>query len=1741
MHKRMLFFSVLVFFLSVSIWAGGRKANESHEVENPEGFTERIDTSEKKPGKYNFYLEAADKGENITRAGPYNIRLDPESDLPIVTIANPRDKMHIQGNLNIVGTCVDDDAVSYVELWFNNDEETLVRAEGTEFWSYYYDTTQLADGLYTISVRGVDVNGLQGRVKQVTWNLDRKKPETKITSHHLGALVNGKISLKGTVFDGNGVKSLAYSVDGGKKYADIPVKFDKRNNIYNFDLSVNTKTFDDGPVVIWFRAYDNMGTLGAISHLLFVDNSGPDIQIITPTVKEKVNGIFNIAGFAKDRIGLESLTWKLGKETGEFPIIIGNPYWVKEVDIRGQKLSGLDFEIRAVDLSGNVTVKKVKLSVDQNADMPKVIVDEPKAGAVTSGGSINLIGNIVDNEGAAFLYYAIDGGAPVEIPCAGYFQLTIKDIPDGTHNLEVWAKDKTGAVGSKTLVKGIINPGSEPQPQIIQVSRGGGKTVDTEEFRTGMEINSESGSSFVLRVRSGAALQSITYSLGSRGQVTVPAKGSKGGEFIQNIPIPADMDFGLVKMGISARDVNGNETLLEEYVYITDLTSPRVIENHVSANRLSDDTVTLTSLNGEQSWPDQIIIPRGQKAGIPVSATIDPGLQVGKAVFEAAGRIVNASAKNGIISAVLPADLPAGLIQLSLKVTQKSGETNEVGAEFWLLRPRVDGQEINTREGFTWVRPDTSMGGGRILLSNTGETLLGLYNGRPLTRVEISGSGSNSFSVRLDEYGRVNLLCSAAGSYGPLQLTLTDKDGKTFTTGQYNFYRAASNPSLEFIQNPENRWIQNQIALNFTVSGDSAIKAIEYSANLGVSWEPLVSGAIVKGAVIEGAINVASLPDGAINLSVKVTDEAKGEMVRSFFVNKDTKAPYARVIVPVEEDRVNGTIHMGIAIEEAGQLATVMYERPASNTGGVAVPAISKNLWTYNPNDENALPLMFMDLLMDTKEMPLADNMRFTFSDLSGNSFALDAWPFVIDKQMDIPVVEISLPLEGEVITTDFVISGIVYDDDAVARIYWNLDNNPQQTQDVSYGYSIPVRLSDITDNEHKVTIVAEDIYGVKSEPVIRNFKVSLEEPKSRLETPPYDKIVRGTVTLTGVASDMNGIEKVKISLDNGNSFNDATGTTNWSYMFNSKILEDGTHVVFTRVFDKYGISALYSSLINIDNTPPEVVLDAPLDGMITTGNVYITGRTTDNIMMEKISIEVRSLNGYQVPANIASLSVPPGSILMQPMNLSSLRDGLYNIEVWAVDKAENITRVSRNIQLAKESNPNYVDILYPLDGEYVQGSFNLYGIAGGVDSVSVVTVFVNGNEIGTAEVSETGFYRFGLGDEFLSAGANRIEVRSDFGGRAFVRSPEHTLTYNPSGAWVTIDTLAMGDFAYERPWLSGRAGYNLSEEDQNALLDKSTEKELKEAIKAKKLTSIELSFDNGKTFIKAGRGRDKGFNWSYRLETGDMPEGVHYLIVRANMANNETAVTRTLIQVDKTPPIIRLISPQAGGVYNASLEYTALASDDVNLKSLSYHLRAGDKAAYEVPGFIQGLYFEGVIPPFIRQVAKKAPVFFAGGATYFDVGFGLSFFDDNVKVQVQYGLMNQKLYSSMGEKGPVRFGGHVLGLKLLANIYTLPFGSFAGPDWEWLKASFAIGANFSLFDLGREGYTQSGSPTWLSALVGQLEFPKVTIPNRSYLRTFSLFTEGQLWFVSTDVDATANNILTVIPHIIVGLRMYIF
>jgi len=1700
MCKKNLFICVLFLIIGSALWAGGGKdKNVTKSAEDPSGFTDTLDISDKKPGKYNYYLEAKDKAGNTTLSGPENIYIDPESDLPRTTIINPLPYLRVQGNMNIVGIAFDDDGVKSVEVAVyrgtngKGEEITRVTASGTDYWSYFLDTSDgeiWMDGDYTVKAWATDINDLSGiadnypdgskvpvkkqKVAVVYWRLDRKKPETIVTSHAVGALVSGNIRLGGTVTDGNGIAALDYSVDGGEKYIPAKLKIDRRNGNNTWEVNLNTKQLEDGPVVVWFKARDGNNSIGSAAHLLFVNNTGPDVKIVYPEPTATVNGIFSIAGYAKHPVGLKSISWKAGTEQGEFELLPGNQWWSATVDARAIKGNTIDVEVKAVDVSGNTTIAKQKYKLDQIADMPVVTLTAPVSGVLNNKLGLIVKGTATDKEGVASVFYSLDGATASEIPCNGNFQFIIPTPAEGTHFLDVWAKDVTGVIGSKVQVKGITVSNAVTQPGIASFTWMEGKNKKIENFYTGMKIKYVAKMTMEVSFKAAVAPATATVAFGSHPPIPLKLAGAKE-VFTAAVPFPS-LHEGPLEITLTATDRQGKVFTQKEYVFVA---------------------------NQSTSGYDE--------------------------PFNASNNI------------------------------------------------------------FRWVR-ETALYDGRILLKE-GETLMGI-NSVPVNNAVLQGTGANLLNTTIDQYGRVLVTMAGEGETGYLTLKL-DVDGGSFTSPQFKIITEVAGPVVT-LQNIENyKWVKNSVPVVFNVTSKNKVSLVEMSLDMGDTWQSLLTAAEL--AAIRAPINtnytktldITYAEDGLVDILIRAVNESGLDSVADFSVLKDTQVPQAQTIMPIAEAGVNGTIRMAFAVEEMGAIQSIKYNRtvttpaipaapatpatparPATATtpatpavpaspARAAVPASTttqvKEIFNDSQWDKDYAP-RFFEVLMDSLDMPLDKNMRFTFTDKAGNSSEVNTWSFVIDQNMDVPVVQIVLPMENEVITNDFIVSGVMFDDDGVKKYQWKIDNNPWQIEDAEYGFSIPVALSTLTDNEHTISVIAEDIYGVKSQTVTRAFRVSLREPTATMTYPLYDTVLKEGIEIKGTASDKNGIKEVKVSVDNGNSFNIVNGsygtaaeTIQWSYIFNTTILKDGPHVVFIRVFDRYEIPATYAFMINIDNTQPEIILDSPGDGSITVGNISVMGRILDPNLKE-VSIELRSLDGFTIPANLRSRKLELSSMIRENIDIAAMADGQYNVAIIATDRAGNMTRLSRNVQMARQTYKNYIEILYPLENEETSGEFNLYGYAGGANPAGMVSIKINGIEADTAHVDDSGYFVFKMDAEKLNAGVNVITVNSNFGGPTIVTSRTYNLIYRDGGPWVTIDSFKFGEFAYERPYLFGRTGYVLSDQDKELLADKNTDKAVKAKILAKAPDFTEISFDNGRSFVMTSKALAKNINYRYRLEDGEMAEGYHYIVVRTTMKNGEYALTRMLVQVDKTKPVIRLISPEAGSRYNQSIAYSASATDDIELVSLTYNLRVGDKSAYEIPGFLQGLYLEGIIPPFLRQIAVAndfqdyMPTMpFAGGATYTDFGLGLSFYDDNVKIQFQYGFLTQDLYESLGGEGAVRYGGHVIGVKIIASIYTLPLGSVWGPDFDWLFASFSFGANFSLFDVGQEGYTQSGTPTWLSALLIQIEFPKVTIPKKKYLRTFSLFTEGQLWFVPTDVNAEQQGIATVIPHIIMGLRLYIF
>jgi len=124
------------------------------------------------------------------------------------------------------------------------------------------------------------------------------------------------------------------------------------------------------------------------------------------------------------------------------------------------------------------------------------------------------------------------------------------------------------------------------------------------------------------------------------------------------------------------------------------------------------------------------------------------------------------------------------------------------------------------------------------------------------------------------------------------------------------------------------------------------------------------------------------------------------------------------------------------------------------------------------------------------------------------------------------------------------------------------------------------------------------------------------EFPTISLNSPVDGSTVSGTVTISGTASDSDGtVESVKVQIDAG-TWHMATGTTSWTYNWDTTSVSDGNHTISAWVLDDDDCSTFVSITVTVNNTPanqpPTVTITAPTDGTRLKGRFTIRGTASD-------------------------------------------------------------------------------------------------------------------------------------------------------------------------------------------------------------------------------------------------------------------------------------------------------------------------------------------------------------------------------------------------------------------------------------------------------------------------------------------------------------------------------------------------
>jgi hypothetical protein len=1361
----------------------------------------------------------------------------------------------------------------------------------------------------------------------------------------------------------------------------------------------------------------------------------------------------------------------------------GIEIWQTEFDVSGRTQGTYNVIVNAKDAAGNIGVGgPYNIKISPTAGLPEAHIVVPRPDMVVRG-DIEIVGTAEARYGLRQVVLSIDGGAYVPLEGLEYwdYRIPVTDIAEGKHTVRARAIDEFGIQGPESRVDFILD-NLPPQIELINHEVGDiiagsttvrGKVTEAVGIQS-LEISKDGGETFT----------SLRHSAGLR-------KGDPARYFSFSVP-SKKLDDGAKIYYVRAVNKTGVSVTKPILFFVNndppkvDVMSPSEEEDVYGYTQVTGRVISpigLTQFYFE--WPGEVDT---EKAGLT------KGEVNGRTVYNIPLRPGDPYWAVTIFFS-LANNRP---VPFKITAVDKSGNTTVVVKNF------SDKRKFRTpMHVIDYPSPPTNMMGrmqlawdqpiyGHILEGYFGDQIIndsyvGQPSAKPSFRIppEMIPVGNNTIMLyAMDEDEalgprltlRVTKAAPPAGATikrSPINIEAPHKE-------LLNFFMEDIN---EMDQADDHPWVGDLVTVIGSIDDYRSGNLLEYRLRWDRQWNRVE---VDPSGHFEVVIDLTSWPQGAVPMEFRTIRGGIPDFPLYLPVNKSTTLPEITFMTPhsrfgpVERaTTASGIVNYFIPLDE------ISY----SIDGGESYEAIN-----FTRKYGRAWFNEFLDFADITAR---GQELIIKVVDRAGNE--VEASPEIeFNPGGTAARIVHNVPQDGDVITGDFEVSGLAYTDVGVTAVLWRIlspqnswdtpettlnrgANEPFHKIETSQNYLVELTLADVRDGENILEIYAEDFYGVPGEMVTKIFGVSTAPPQITVTEPSKDIWNKGTIMVRGNAFDRNGIDEVRISMDNGISYQRAEVIDNqerpslWTISLNSRAYMDGQYSMIIKATDGYGVQNYSSTIINIDNTAPMIDLSAPKNGAPIGRTLDVSGQIYDNLKVKFISILLADTNN---PNSFMSVEPPVEDVVMQSLDVRSYRDGDYTLTISAEDMSGNQTVVVRNVKFIKAKAASEVAIISPLSGITHTGRAVVSGRITGAVIPEIVEIMLDREKYTEVNVNRYGVFRYDMPENFIREnGSVGISAAFQTPSGEWVASHENLLTVEKYGPVLEITSHKDGDVITGRPWLSGQA-YMFRPPGE--VVNRQTK-----ALYG--VDRVELSFDNGRSFVPAkGTG-----DWRFHLETSQLEEGILPIIVRATFNNEEFAVRRILLIVDPHPPIVNVIGPIENSAYRTTVKVYGSSSDEYDMEVVEVSLRPGNKFGYSVPGFIQGLYFD---------------TSFLGGLNWC-AGLGLTFFDDNVKVQ-----------GNVAQAPSSRYSGWAYGFKVLANIWNKNLGDWFGPDWTFWRTSIVLGAHFSYFTM-----EEGENPLWMGEFLTQWEIIKSDMSffftKWKYFKSLSFYMEPGIWFAPSDVS----------------------
>ena len=276
----------------------------------------------------------------------------------------------------------------------------------------------------------------------------------------------------------------------------------------------------------------------------------------------------------------------------------------------------------------------------------------------------------------------------------------------------------------------------------------------------------------------------------------------------------------------------------------------------------------------------------------------------------------------------------------------------------------------------------------------------------------------------------------------------------------------------------------------------------------------------------------------------------------------------------------------------------------------------------------------------------------------------------------------------------------------------------------------------------------------------VEGLRVNINDPSS-------GELLNDIITIMGTSSP--DIIRVEVKIDGG-SWENATGTTDWSFNWNSSLFSDGDHTIYVRGYNGTTYSDIESIVVSTDNTPPTTSIAVGLPKYFNGSTWFVVPSTqftisaVDNSSGEngtwyKILYEGNPVTGWK---NDSSFILTWG-------------EGNYSIRYYSVDKMGNVENIKTKTAYV-DLSPPVTDIDIGLPKYRDNASNDLW-------NVTTATIF---NIIILKEESSVDFSWYTIDGAFFTGSNFDLKSYSD-GPHTITWGAQDHFGFNDTGNSITI------------------------------------------------------------------------------------------------------------------------------------------------------------------------------------------------------------------------------------------------------------------------------------------------------------------------------------------------------------------